>query len=172
MTGLWYIGLHLFRSPLFVSSCSILDLSLVCWILCPVSSVWHHILGMRISQPNSCLIFSAVYHLLHNLQFPQDEKFNPILLFDTQFSLIGIRHQPIIFPIVPHWNFTETQGGTLPYSSIFMKPYFYSCSIERWTWYRWRFIISHIWPPSAFNFHPIITLYQFSKVKFTSFEKF
>ena len=65
------------------------------------------------------------------------------------------------------------RGGKFPKNPVFFgcRPIVFNLhvtiflflSIERWTWYRRRFIISHIWPPSAFNFHPIITLYQFSK---------
>ena len=47
------------------------------------------------------------YSLIWDLQFPRNEGFNPILLFDTQFHLIGIRHRPIIFPLSLNQNFTE-----------------------------------------------------------------
>ena len=47
------------------------------------------------------------YSLIWDLQFPRNEGFNPILLFDTQFHLIGIRHRPIIFPLSFNQNFTE-----------------------------------------------------------------
>ena len=47
------------------------------------------------------------YSLIWDLQFPRNEGFNPILLFDTQFHLIGIRHRPIIFSLSLTQNFTE-----------------------------------------------------------------
>ena len=63
----------------------------------------------------TCFILSKVYRLIHNMQFPWNEKFNPILWFDTQFCLIGILASANNLPNCPKIS-QRLRIGTLPHS--------------------------------------------------------